>query len=118
MHVSRVACFDRAEVEMVVDRIVSTGLLFAAFMNAACGSGANDNDVLDRQQGSGKPTSEDCSPQVLYEEFAALPTWVAVSDEYIFWTDTRENALFRQSKRSWEFAIISGEIAPGWEGLA
>jgi hypothetical protein len=103
---------------MVVDRVVRVGLLFGAFAIAACGSGANGNDVLDGSQESGTPTSEDCSPQLLYEEFAALPTWVAVSDEYIFWTDTRGDSLFRQSKRSSEFAIISREIAAGWEALA
>jgi hypothetical protein len=103
---------------MVVDRGVNTGLLFAAFMTLACGLDTHPNDAADGRQESGSPTSQDCSPQVLYEEFAALPNWMAASDEYVFWTDTRENALFRWSKRSSGAEIVSREIADGWGALA
>jgi hypothetical protein len=99
------------------------GLGFAALWLTACapgdqqsGAAANLTDMHGGENDS--IAGAGCEPELLHEDSAALPAWMAVNDEYVFWIEQRAGVLFRQAKRSAEPEVLSRNVSAWWGGLA
>lgn len=100
-----------------------TGLGFATLWLIACAP--SDQQIgtpdapADAHGGESAPTAgASCAPEPLHEEAAALPAWVAVNDEYVFWIEQRAGVLFRQAKGSAEPEMLRRNVTAWWGGVA
>jgi hypothetical protein len=93
----------------------------AAILLTACGANTQADAEAARSgaesAGEGPSTVASCEPEILHEEFAALPAWLAVNDESVFWVEQRAGALFRRGKHSKDRAMFSREVGGGWAAL-
>jgi hypothetical protein len=103
---------------------VGIGCVAAVSLQLACSSSdVLPSEVSKRNEAHGVDNAEpasaaDCLPELLYEELGSLPTWMAVTDEYIFWIEERAGVLVRRSKRTSEWEAVSRDVTAGWDALA
>jgi hypothetical protein len=102
---------------------IRIGSGFAIVWLMACGSsdqpmGAAASRTDTRWREGDSMLGAGCEPELLHQEMAALPAWMAVNDEYVFWIDQRAGVLFRQAKRSPDQEVLSRSVTAGWGGLA
>jgi hypothetical protein len=98
------------------------GLGFATLWLTACAPGDQSGAAANRTdtQGDEKDsmTGAGCEPEALHEEASALPAWMAVNDDYVFWIEQRAGLLFRQAKRSAAPEVLRRNVSAWWDGLA
>ena len=98
-----------------MSRFFGLGRISLAGFVAACTSAAPNSGVEAANENS-ETTS--CEPKVMYEDFGALPSWMAAGGDYVYWIDEQSDSLFRQSKSGNEPEVVSANVAAWGAGIA
>jgi hypothetical protein len=102
---------------MRMKRLLGFGVYGILGLSLACaGDGGTDGVVPDGNADA--LTGADCEAEPLYEDEAALLSWMTVDSDYVYWVEDRANSLSRQPKHGGSREDVTGGVGAGWANLA